>query len=303
MYVILDNSMWKKVKHIIGLFIHFSKLKLRPAVFINKDATLMTNLKTFLVQSSFFFYVYKLIINEKAASKLLKVKMKDGQVFRHSLNYYLPTKLYWDSYTDIFDSSSFSDIKSPIIVDLGAHQGFFCCRGAYLKRDAIFYCIEPDPINYSILATNAKATFSKNIKCFNLAIGDQTSQVKFNVGPTSTTGSTENNVVSNQESERSIMVEQLSFTDFLSQNDLEFIDYLKCDIEGGEYITFKSKELLLKVKYLMMELHAIEDTIPEDTELFKYINKNFDIKYYYPSSRYGNKLIELFGINKKLDSF
>ena len=52
-----------------------------------------------------------------------------------------------------------------------------------------------------------------------------------------------------------------------------------------------------------MELHAIEDTIPEDTELFKYINKNFDIKYYYPSSRYGNKLIELFGINKKLDSF
>ena len=158
-------------------------------------------------------------------------------------------------------------------------------------------------MNYSILATNAKATYSKNIKLFNLAIGDQTGKVKFNFGPSSTTGSTENNVVSNQESEGSIMVAQMSFTDFLSQNNIEFIDYLKCDIEGGEYLTFKSKEVLLKVKYLMMELHAIEDTLPEDTDLFKYINKNFDTEFYYPPGTYGNNLIELFGVNKKLNSF
>ena len=57
---------------------------------------------------------------------------------------------------------------------------------------------------------------------------------------------------------------------------IKFIDYLKCDIEGGEYLAFKPKELLLKVKYLMMELHTIENIPPEDTDLFKYIKKNFD---------------------------
>ena len=297
------NIIWRKARHTAGMFLHFQKIKLRPSVFVNPDATLVTNIKTFLINTSFFFYLHKISIKNKVASKLLKVKMKDGQVLRHSLNFYLPPKIYWDKYTSMFQSTNFSDIKNPIIVDLGAHQGFFCCRGAFLNRDANFYCIEPDPMNYSILTANAKTAHSKNIKLFNLAIGDQTAKVKFGFGPSSTTGSTENNVFLTPKPKTSVLVDQISFKDFLIQNDLEFIDYLKCDIEGGEYLAFKPKELLLKVKYLMMELHTIDNIPPEDTDLFKYIKKNFDTEFYYPSSRYGNKLIELFGVNKKLNSF
>ena len=68
------NIIWRKARHTAGMFLHFQKIKLRPSVFVNPDATLITNIKTFLINTSFFFYLYKISIKNKVASKLLKVK-------------------------------------------------------------------------------------------------------------------------------------------------------------------------------------------------------------------------------------
>ena len=95
------------------------------------------------------------------------------------------------------------------------------------------------------------------------------------------------------------LVQSLTFENFLKKNNIQEIDILKCDIEGSEFLVFENNfEILLKAKTIIFELHIRDNIIPEKTELFKYICKNFETKYNYTSSSHGNKYIELFGTRK-----
>ena len=97
-----------------------------------------------------------------------------------------------------------------------------------------------------------------------------------------------------------IKINSFSIESFLRLNQLLEIELLKCDIEGAEYLVFeKNLTILLKSKYIIFELHKVNNILPENTKLFKFIKENFEIKIVYPSLKsYGKDLVELFGIRK-----
>jgi len=64
----------------------------------------------------------------------------------------------------------FSQIEPAVIVDIGAHQGFFTRQLlAILNSKSQAYCFEPEPRNFALL--NQNIGFMPNCNLFNLALG------------------------------------------------------------------------------------------------------------------------------------
>ena len=147
--------------------------------------------------------------------------------------------------------------QSPVIIDIGAHYGLFCCRGAYLNPSYKFYCIEPSSENFKILKKNFDSNLIKNnIKIYNAAISNKSGSETFIEGNSSTTGFLKSsNIFFDNNLQKEFVIKSFSFQDFLKQNNIDEIDILKVDIEGGEYLAFENNlDLLLRAKLIIFSI-------------------------------------------------
>ena len=286
----------------IWIFLSVVKRKFYPKQFFYSDVKFLSNLLNYLVYSSviYHFYIEKINRDPYSYSKTLVKKMKDGQILHHAIENPFAHTLYWDSYLDGFKDFNIRDeLKSPVVIDIGAHQGFFSCRGQWKLKDAKFYCIEPDPKNYEILNKNSLLTGNENIKTYNILLSDRSAEVEFFLGRSLSTGSIENMVVGRKLNNGSIPIKSLTFEDFLDLNNIGQIDFLKCDVEGGEYKIFNNPDLLLKTKFLAFEMHSVDDIMPRETDLYSFIQDNFKCYEKETSPTFGDHAIEIFGTNKQ----
>ena len=176
---------------------------------------------------------------------------------------------------------------------------FFQSEGNGKNKDTKFYCIEPDPKNYKILNKNALLTNSENIKTYNILLSDRSAEIEFFLGRSLSTGSIENMVVGKKLNNGSIPIKSLTFEDFLDLNNIGQIDFLKCDVEGGEYKIFNNPSLLLKTKFLAFEMHSVDNIMPRETDLYSFIQDNFKCYEKETSKTFGEHAIEIFGINNQ----
>jgi len=123
-----------------------------------------------------------------------------------------------------------------VVVDLGANVGFFTRRAAEIGAEVI--SVEGSPEIFSCLVENTHDL--KNVRCINAIV----------VGDDSDIG----NCYSNTGSLK-VTLEQI-----MKLFNLEKIDFLKCDIEGGEWSMFSktSTEILNKIDRISMEPHSGE---------------------------------------------
>jgi len=211
----------------------------------------------------------------------IKIKTVDKQIFLISIyNPILPKVFPWEAYLNEFVNSKDEDIKeliksnnneSKIIIDIGVHIGFFCCRGAYLNSNYNFYCIEPQPENFKALKKNINFINNKNIQSFENAISNVSGYEYLIKGNSTTTGSlVSSNAFLKNNLRKKFKVKTICLNEFLIQNEITKIDILKVDIEGGEYLAFEQNlEILLKVKFLIFELHMCNDVFQK---ILNYIN-------------------------------
>jgi FkbM family methyltransferase len=123
--------------------------------------------------------------------------------------------------------------KEHSYIDMGSWIGPTLLYGSRLAKAA--YGIEPDPIAFEELKGNLalNGELGANVKLFNICIaassgdtvfgsrtegGDSTSSLLFTAGKTVWT------------------VKALTFADFIRQNDIRDCNFVKMDIEGGEFI-------------------------------------------------------------------
>lgn len=125
--------------------------------------------------------------------------------------------------------------KDDIVVDLGANVGFFTNYAASKTKKVI--AIEGSPEIFSCLVKNTKQDFN-NIEYLNANI----------VSSTDLKSST----WSDNPSRINVTIE-----DIFRLYNLDKIDFLKIDIEGGEYSLFETidKSLLKKINKIAIETH------------------------------------------------
>lgn len=165
---------------------------------------------------------------------------------------------------NIFNDREYSDFfpfyEQSVIVDVGAHRGYFSLFAAKNSdSNSTIIAIEPAKDNFEILCKNVADCGLGNIKTLNMGLSDTKGEHELFISQSHNYSliSKESNVLSSNESEK---IETLTLADLLERFDLRRIDFLKMDCEGAEYQVFLKSDAaaLSGVRTISMEFHDLK---------------------------------------------
>jgi len=189
-------------------------------------------------------YIYLILINIKHGLRLPLKANSDGI---HILREVFTKKVY---------NRYFPEGRKAVIVDIGAHYGFFslyACLNTMAGSRII--AIEPSPHNVGIMENNLQASCT-NITIVKAAVSDQDG-----IGYLSLENPQNHSLYNGRPSKAGtpqyIEVRTLSLSSLLRMEQIEKVDFLKMDCEGGEYRIIMGMEDcdLEKIEVISMELH------------------------------------------------
>jgi FkbM family methyltransferase len=173
--------------------------------------------------------------------------------------------------------SKYSDIKT--IVDVGANTGEYAQELRFYFPKATIYAIEPHPKTFKKLSSLAK---KEKLRVFNQGLGDHVGKGKLwdfaddavlkHTQPTSTLASTLKEVIEDLHGQKAQAYEfpMNTLDNFVKQEKIEKIDFLKIDIEGAEISVLHGAKQLLKnksisfIQFEFNEMNAYSKTFFKD---------------------------------------
>jgi FkbM family methyltransferase len=165
------------------------------------------------------------------------------------------------------------------ILDLGANNGIFIEKMLRLGAQKI-YGFEPSPNALSNL--NHRYGSNNKVTIVNKAVSDTSSKLTFYYHPdNSTISAFDKNHIIPHLPENEILnceVETIKLDEYCASNNINFIDLIKIDVEGAEYMILHSlnKDFYSKVKNLLVEIH--ENVNDKVKNLISYLrNCGFEI--------------------------
>jgi FkbM family methyltransferase len=167
--------------------------------------------------------------------------------------------------------------STGVMLDIGANVGLYSYF--YKKRcpDAKAFLFEPDKRLVPVIEKNLQH-FS-NWEVLNSAVGETSGQIDFFFNPKSSqTNSTEREALLPFMKNEEIVgekVQSLRLSDFCSQRNIQSIETLKIDIQGGEFKVLKASEDILTItKTAFVEIcFLMPDTIPLVKLMDQYFKK------------------------------
>lgn len=185
---------------------------------------------------------------------------------------YLPwiwKEIYLDGiYTDVLNQK-----KDMVIMDIGSNVGLVTHHMRnYAKK---IYAIEPSPENFAALKKNKEYNGWDNVELFNAAIADRDSEMVIH----SLSNNRTCNSIINDYGQGGTPVKTYAFDTFMEENNIDVVDFVKCDVEGAEDMILRSegfKKVAERVKTIEVEFHY-----PTWPQLVEYM-----IKLGYEARRY-----------------
>ncbi len=177
--------------------------------------------------------------------------------------------------------------EAMTVIDIGAHIGFFSI--IFAKRVGArgkVIAFEPTLSTYELLNKTIKINKIKDIvKAEQKAVGDRKDTVKFYV--TDIEAHNSNSLSNNQRdygNEHSIEVEMISIDEYVKENGIGQVDFVKIDAEGAEYSVLKGlKNTIDKDKpQIILSLHpdSIKNFGDSLKEIWNYIEERGYNAYY-----------------------
>jgi len=181
--------------------------------------------------------------------------------------------------------------KVKTIFDLGANRGDISVRYRNAFPEAMIYAFEPFPGSFEQL--KQRFTSDSSMFCYQAAVSENKGVMPFYVNknvdtnsllrPTKIGLSSDSQVVN----ESVIEVPCIRLDDFCSEKNIQYIDILKMDIQGGEYSALRGAVNLLeekKIKLIYLEAYYREQYV--DQPLFHDISKLLHEYGYYLQDLY-----------------
>lgn len=121
-------------------------------------------------------------------------------------------------------------MEQGVVVDAGAHAGFFSVFGAVLAPLARIFAVEPAKDNLLALKKHLDVNLIKNVTIIPLALAKETGE-RLLFSPT---GEHHNYSISEINKKEGKKIKALSFGDFKKENKIREVFLLKMDVEGAE---------------------------------------------------------------------
>lgn len=143
--------------------------------------------------------------------------------------------------------------ESDVIIDIGAHIGFFTLYVSRFCKNGSVFCFEPVKENYELLSYNVNLNRIKNVKTFHKAVADKSEVVRVYLNSDAAAHSIFAKGSSYEE------VESISLKEILDSNKIETCNLLKMDCEGSEYIILNSlpDKYFERIHKIVMEYHLV----------------------------------------------
>jgi FkbM family methyltransferase len=124
------------------------------------------------------------------------------------------------------------------ILDIGANIGWYAARFAKRLPEARIFAFEPMPTSYAYLQRNVAANgVAERVMTFNYGLSSSSGPVEFFIAPASGTNASLKNVA---KVEDAVAVTGVTLTlDQWVANYRVVPDFIKCDVEGAEFLVFQ----------------------------------------------------------------
>lgn len=135
--------------------------------------------------------------------------------------------------------------KASTILDVGANIGWYTARFARRLPRAHVYAFEPVPTSFAYLQRNVAANgVADRVTTFNYGLSNSNGPVEFFISPANGTNASLKNVAG---ADDAVTVVGLTLTlDQWVANYGVAPDFVKCDVEGAEFLVFKGAEKTLR---------------------------------------------------------
>lgn len=157
--------------------------------------------------------------------------------------------------------------KGDTVVDIGANIGVFAVTAAKLVGPhGRVIAIEPNTETVARLQRNITINGLSNLAVYEAAVTGEPRPVTLYTGEKSLFSTIMTEVDGRSVSGKLEEVQGLSLTEILAREQLEHVDLLKVDCEGGEYEIFDTTDPVLwtRVRKIVMETHQVGDRQPAE---------------------------------------
>lgn len=160
------------------------------------------------------------------------------------------------------DGYEFGD--SDTVIDVGAHIGSFAMAVApHVHRGAV-HAIEPANESFAVLQANIAANKFGHAQAHRLALSDERGTVRLYHAPASWGHTIVGPHPGAPPAYEDVPTDTLG--SFLEKNRIRSVDYLKMNIEGGEYAVLLGAptDVLRSIRCMLVELHPAEDSLSDE---------------------------------------
>lgn len=252
---IFDKKAEKLLNDILCLFVRLDKN--------SKNYYLLGDVKFALVEEDMIRHIVGMYIDI-----MIKDKYFDTPVTLEDHK-----KILFDYYQEDAYENEFVQVKkSDVVIDAGANMGVFSVLAA--KKGAKVYAFEPQPYFNSILCKNISLNqFDETITPIRCGISDHKGQFPMSIDR----GNLLSASITIERGNDSCMIDCISIDEWVEENNIERVDFIKVDIEGAERLLLKGARktiLKFKPKIAISSYHY-----PDDPEVLKEIINSFNCNY------------------------
>ncbi|MBK9284223.1 MAG: FkbM family methyltransferase [Sphingobacteriaceae bacterium] len=124
------------------------------------------------------------------------------------------------------------------IFDVGANIGWYSNHLAKKLPTSKIYAFEPIPETHARVKNNIALNQSNNVTLNNFAFSDKIQTLTFYYSPTITGASSSANITENENMQK-LECKANTIDNFVQENKIDKIDFIKCDVEGAEFMVYQ----------------------------------------------------------------
>ncbi|CAM0116894.1 FkbM family methyltransferase [Rhabdochlamydiaceae symbiont of Dictyostelium giganteum] len=148
--------------------------------------------------------------------------------------------------------------EKDVIFDIGAHLGWYSIQLAYLRKHATIYGFEPVAATYHLFKKNIELNELTNINYFNFGFSDKEKMTNFYYSEAGSAIASEQDIFEvNTLGTVECYLKRLD--DFVLDKKISQIDFIKCDVEGAEFLVLKGGQNSIKKFSPILFLELVEN--------------------------------------------